>query len=128
MFSGTVENRKQFPSRVTILSKYEAEFYRPAGAITVGGKLCTDLGCHSVVVVDDADGVGKYWRKGYVSRLDAEGMFSVRVSEPPQSSGRLKLLPCFENGVNTGNGRQHGLRNAIAKAYRWTGDAYWFEG
>ena len=93
----------------------------------MGGKLCTDLGCHSVVVVDDADGVGKYWRKGYVSRLDAEGMFSVRVSEPPQSSGKLKILPVSRT-ASTPATEDSTACAALAKAYRWTGDAYWFEG
>jgi hypothetical protein len=125
VFSGTVQNRERFPRQIA-LANYGAKFDRYANAIIVTGTLHTDLACHSVVVVDHPDGVSDYWRKGYISRLGGDGSFSVRVNEPADTSGRLMILPCFENGINTGNGKKHGLRTAFQKGYERIDDTFAF--
>ena len=126
VFSGTVGNRETIP-RVGLL-EFVPRFERCAETISVTGGLQTDLPCHSVVVVDEADGVGEYWRKAYASRVGADGSFGVCVSEPTKCCGRLRILPCFENGVNTGDGKHHGLCSAINKNYHWVDGKYEFEG
>ncbi len=126
VFSGTVNDRTRFPAQLA-LSNYRAEFDARAEAIVITGTLHTDLRCHSVVVVDDAQGIGEYWRKGYVGQVGEDGAFNVCISEPAENCGRFMILPCFENGVNTGDGVHHGLCSAISKRYHWTYSRYRFE-
>ena len=126
VFSGTTKDRHRFPRQLA-LSNYRAEFDGGAEAIAVTGTLHADLRCHSVVVVDDAKGVGEYWRKGYASKVGEDGAFNVRISEPTKGCGRIMILPCFENGVNTGDREHHGLCSAISKRYHWAGGTYRFQ-
>lgn len=126
VFSGTINDRRRFPSQLD-LSNYRAEFDPCSDAITVSGVIHADLHCHSVVVVDDARGVGEYWKKGYVGRVDADAAFSVSISEPEKDCGRFSILPCFDNGVNTGDKKHHGLCSAINKNYHWGDGKYEFE-
>jgi hypothetical protein len=126
VFSGTVRDRQMFPSELQ-LSNYRAEFDSCSGAIAVSGVIHADIHCHSVVVVDDARGVGEYWKKGYVGRVGADGAFSVCVSEPEKDCGRFRILPCFDNGVNTGDTKHHGLCSAVSKNYHWGDGRYEFE-
>jgi len=75
--------------------------------ITVRGKLTADLKAHTAIVLDSERGrYGDYWERSYVGKIDPEtGTFEVIVSQPSQR-GTLFLSFCFDNGVNTADGKK----------------------
>ncbi|PHS16928.1 MAG: hypothetical protein COA78_03490 [Blastopirellula sp.] len=126
VFTGTVEQRGSMPKQLE-LSAYQAKFDLRKKEITITGKIRSDMPCHSVVLVDQSQGApGPYWYKSYVSRVASDGSFKITVSEPIPRSGIFKLLPCFENGINTGNKTTNGLQSAISKPYTWNGKKFIF--
>lgn len=104
-------------------SKYEAVHKR----IRITGRLKSNLPAHSIVAIDlPRKGPRNYWRKSYASRLRKNGTFTIVVDEPAPSSGVLKVVFCFNNGVFTGTGKGVGFRHAIEIPYRYTGKSYLF--
>ena len=80
---------------------------------------------HSIVAIDMPEkGQGSYWKKGYASRLEKNGVFKPVVDELLPSSGVLKVVFCFDNGVFTGNGKGIGFRHAAVIPYKYNRNRY----
>ncbi|MEW4526948.1 hypothetical protein [Maioricimonas sp. JC845] len=82
------------------------------------GTLKSDLSAHSIVAIDLPDqGPDDYWKKAYAARVDDAGRFELTVDELSPSSGELKIVFCFENGIFTGKGTGVGFRHAAVVPY-----------
>eukprot|EP00913_Durusdinium_trenchii_P035313 g33043.t1 len=93
----------------------------------ISGRLKSDISGHSVVAIDFPEkGPSNYWRKSYAGRISKDGTFTLVVDELMPSSGMLKMVFCFENGVFTGNGKGIGFRYAVEIPYRYAGRRYRF--
>lgn len=89
------------------------------------GRLVSDVRAHSIVAIDIPDeGPGDYWKKGYLARLNGDGEFELHVDELLPSSGVIKAVFCFENGIFTGNGAGAGFRHAAEIPYEFSGGRY----
>jgi len=89
------------------------------------GKLVSDVAAHSVVAIDIPEkGPGDYWKKGYAARVSEDGTFELLVDELVPSSGVIKLVFCFENGIFTGTGKGAGFRHAVEVPYRFSQGGY----
>jgi hypothetical protein len=83
------------------------------------------VGEHSIVAIDIPEkGPGDYWKKAYASRLADDGSFKLLIDELLPSSGVLKVVFCFDNGVFTGNGKGIGFAHAAEVPYHFAGSSY----
>lgn len=104
---------------------FKAEYDSRKNRFTLTGRLESNLPAHSIVAIDIPEkGPGDYWKKGYASRLNADGTFTLFVDELQPSSGVLKAVFCFDNGVFTGTGKGVGFRHAAEIPYRMVGKQY----
>lgn len=125
-FTGTVVNRNTLPT--VAVTDYQARHDVRSGEIVVTGKLTSNGVAHSVILVDEAPPrQTDYWQKTYVARIGKEGRFAIRIREPTQAAGTLRLLFCFDNGALTGDGKTRTLKTAFAKRYTAVGRTYRFE-
>ncbi len=119
----------QFEARPR-LPKIEVTDFKPvyeakAKRFVLSGKLKSDLKAHSVVAIDIPEkGPGEYWKKGYSNRLEPNGEFELVVDELLPSSGVVKVVFCFENGVFSGTGKGIGFRHAAEIPYKFVRNRY----
>lgn len=119
IFSGSTAQRTQMPKFE--LTSLEGEFNRSGRYLEVTGELKTDIPAHSVVVIEEAPKGGDgYFRKSFAGKVDENGKFRVKVSELDREQGELRILFCFENGVNTGDGKGHGDKSGLTRPYKVT--------
>lgn len=119
IFSGSVAQRTQMPKFE--LTSLQGEFNRSGRYLEITGELKSDIPAHSVIVIEEAPNGGDYYfRKSFAGKVDQNGKFRVKVSELEREQGDLRILFCFENGVNTGNGKGHGDKSGLTKPYRVT--------
>ena len=79
-------------------------------------------------MADESDArPGEYWTKTYVGKVGADGAFEVIVSEPSPANGTLKTWFAFENGAQTGDGREPRRESGIAKAYTYSRQQWTFK-
>jgi hypothetical protein len=105
----------EMPQRVEITDLTAIE--KSSGAeFVVEGRLSSNLPAHAAVLLDSQRGrFGDYWERSYVSAIDGEtGDFRIVIDEP-LDKGTLYLAFCFENGINTGDGRVRFLRGSSAQ-------------
>lgn len=123
VFSGSAQDRGVIPSMEVTGLKLQ---YNPrTNDLRLTGQLRSNGQAHSVVVMDEVPpSQTDYWRKAYVGKLQEHGRFTVKISEPAQASGSLRLLFCFENGAVTGDGKTFGLEKVPAHAYRFQRGQY----
>ncbi|PQO27963.1 hypothetical protein C5Y96_16420 [Blastopirellula marina] len=119
IFSGSIAQRTQMPKFE--LTSLQGEFNRNGRYLEITGELNTDIPAHSVVVIEEAPhGGGDYFRKSFAGKVDQNGKFRVKVSELEREQGDLRILFCFENGVNTGDGQGHGDKSGLTRPYKVT--------
>lgn len=122
-FRGAPDDRGRLP-KVEANLTYTVDARKKA--IIVKGQVRAPLRPVYALVADESDArPGEYWTKTYMSKVGGDGAFEVVISEPARSNGTFKTWFAFENGVQTGNGRQRGRSGGIAKPYafsknRWT--------
>tara|TARA_R110000850_G_scaffold16224_3_gene50849 strand:+ start:1499 stop:2590 length:1092 start_codon:yes stop_codon:yes gene_type:complete len=75
--------------------------------ITIRGNLQASGIASTVVAVDsERHQFGDYWSRSYTGKVDPEtGAFEINITEPFES-GTVYLSFCFDNGVNTSDGKQ----------------------
>ena len=79
-------------------------------------------------VADESDArPGEYWTRTYVGEVAPNGEFEVVLTEPAEAGGTLKTWFAFENGAQTGNGRQRGRTGGIAQKYTYARKRWVFE-
>jgi hypothetical protein len=100
----------------------------PRGSsIVVSGRVRAGKRAVYALVADESDArPGEYWTKTYVGKVGPDGSFEVIVSEPAESNGTLKTWFVFENGTQTGNGKERGRTGGIASAYTYSGNRWTF--
>lgn len=119
IFSGSVARRQQMPKFE--MTSCEGEFNRSGRYLEITGEIQSDIPAHSVVVIEEApDGGSTYFRKSFAGKVDENGRFRVKVTELEREAGDLRILFCFENGVNTGDGKGHGSQSGLTKPFRVT--------
>lgn len=107
------------------LRSFRPVYDRRERRITLRGRLVSDIPAHSIVAIDiPEEGPGDYWKKAYAARLDENGTFTLHVDELLPSSGVVKVVFCFENGVFTGTGGGVGFRHALEAPYRFGEGVY----
>ena len=107
------------------LRGFRSTYDRREKRITLRGRLSSDMEAHSVVGIDiPEEGPGDYWKKAYTSRLEEDGSFVLQIDELRPSSGVVKVVFCFENGVFTGTGDGVGFRHALEAPYRFANGTY----
>jgi hypothetical protein len=93
---------------------------RQENAIVVSGRVRAAVRPVYAVVADESDArPGEYWTKTYVGKVADDGAFAVSVSEPATSNGTLKTWFIFENGAQTGDGRQRARASGISRSYTY---------
>jgi hypothetical protein len=123
VFSGTAKDRDLMPSFT--VSGLETIHDAATNSVKLRGALKSDIGAHSVVVLDSVPGVHEtYWQKSYVARIGVGGQFEVQITEPSAKSGTLRILFCFENGAVTGDGKDYGVQGTLEKPYRASNRGY----
>lgn len=119
IFSGSVAKRLQMPKFE--MTSCEGEFNRSGRYLEITGEIQSDIPAHSVVVIEEAPNGGAYYfRKSFAGKVDENGRFRVKVTELEREEGDLRVLFCFENGVNTGDGKGHGDKSGLTIPYRVT--------
>jgi hypothetical protein len=72
------------------------------------------------LVADESEArPGEYWTKTYVGKMSPQGEFQVTVTEPAESNGTLKTWFLFENGDDTGDGKNRSRDSGIKIPYRY---------
>lgn len=86
--------------------------------IIIKGKLNSDQKAHTIVALDSERGkFGDYWERPYTAAVDAEGNFKLEITEP-WTQGTIFLSFCFENGVNTSDGKKIFQQNSsVSRSY-----------
>jgi hypothetical protein len=124
-FRGAPDTRVPLPR--PDVQNLKCVFDRQANAIVVSGRVRAAVRPVYAVVGDESDArPGEYWTKTYVGKVGQDGAFSVSVSEPATSNGTLKVWFVFENGVQTGDGRERGRSSGIPQAYTYRGSRWIF--
>ncbi len=126
IFSGTTKDRQRQPS--VKLVGYHPTYSRASDRITLAGKLVADMHAHSVIVFDDLGQGDQYWFRSHVARIAPDGTFRVAIDHPARTSGRFRILFCFDNGMVTGDGAGvvYMDRGEIHKSYHFRGGSYRF--
>ncbi len=77
------------------------------GKITISGTLDSNLKAHSVIVFNIRGGnkFGDYWSRSHAGTVEKNGQFAVSFWSP-YSKGKLFLSFCFDNGINTADGKK----------------------
>jgi hypothetical protein len=89
------------------------------------GRLVSDVPAHSAVAIDIPEkGPGEYWKNGYATRIAEDGTFELAVDELLPSSGVIKLVFCFDNGLFTGTGKGAGFPHAVEVPYAFSQGRY----
>ncbi|RLV58918.1 hypothetical protein D5018_14725 [Parashewanella curva] len=118
------------------LNDYQAHFDKSNNQIIVNGQLKTDYPAHSVVIADTPNSLkSAYWQKMYVCDIKDGGKFTCVINEPEQSSGKLQMVFCFENGAVMGIPKSERTRSkerlvwnkALRKKYSFKKGEYQFE-
>ena len=123
VFSGTAKRRDEMPT--CHVASLTLDNGRHGEVIHVEGQLQSSIPAHSVVVLDSVPNEQEdYWQKSYAARIDEKGHFDVTITEPTHSPGTLRILFCFDNGVITGDGQNHGIDGALVKRYLATPNGY----
>ncbi len=121
--TGRYESKPKLP-RIRVRN-FEANYDRRGKRFLLQGQLVSDIKAHSVVAIDiPKKGPGSYWKKGYADRLSEKGEFELVVDELLPSSGMMKVVFCFENGLFTGTGKGLGFRHAAEIPYEFDRGAY----
>jgi len=121
--TGRFETELQLPK--FNLRGFAARFDRRQRRFVLSGRLSSDIAAHSVVAIDLPEtGLGDYWKKTYCTRLDENGAFTLPIDELEQSSGVVKVVFCFDNGVFTAKETGVGFRNALEVPYRFANGNY----
>ncbi|WP_144976079.1 hypothetical protein [Bremerella volcania] len=119
IFSDSIAKRLQMPKFA--MTSCQGEFNRSGRYLEITGEIDSDIPAHSVIVVEDApEGGSDYFRKSFAGKVDEDGRFRVKVTELDREEGNLRIFFCFENGVNTGNGKEQGIKSGITQQYRVT--------
>jgi regulation of enolase protein 1 (concanavalin A-like superfamily) len=126
IFSGDTRNRFDLPK--LRLVNYESVFDRTIDSVVIAGKLESDQSAHSVVLIDDRGQKDEYWFPSYVGRIGPGGRFRIIIHEPARTSGRYRILFCFDNGLVTGDGVRVMFDNQgyIRKSYRFLDGEFQF--
>ena len=104
---------------------FEAVYDNREKRVELKGRLVSDIAAHSAVAIDIPEtGPGEYWKKGYAARIAEDGTFELAVDELLPSSGVIKLVFCFENGIFTGTGKGAGFRHAVEVPYEFRQGGY----
>lgn len=118
LFSGSTEKRRQMPK--VDVDRVRCHFDRIAKRIRVSGRVQSDIGAHSAIVVDASTAApSNYWHKAYVGRVGEDGAFQVDVAELAPADGALQIVFCFNNGSVTGDGKEHSLKGALTRSYQY---------
>jgi hypothetical protein len=125
LLSGSAKDRALQPT--VKLTGYKASFNPQQRRVTISGKVTSDLGAHTAVVLDD---VGhpedEYWLRGYAARTADDGTFKVVVDAPLRTDGHYRILFCFENGAISGDHATPDYYGAIVQSYRFRNGRYLF--
>lgn len=121
--TGKYEPKPKLPQ--IAVKNLRTEYERTEKRFVLTGRLEANLPAHSIVAIDIPEkGLDDYWKRGYASRLEKDGSFKLFVDELVPSSGTLKVVFCFDNGVFTGNGKGVGFRQAVSIPYRYENSTY----
>ncbi|MBA2114372.1 hypothetical protein [Bremerella alba] len=119
IFSGSTAKRLQMPQFE--MTSCEGVYNRSGRYLEITGKIKSYIPAHSVVVIEEAPNGGAYYfRKSFAGKVDEDGKFRVKVTELERQEGEFRILFCFENGVNSGDGKGHGDKSGLTKPYRVT--------
>ncbi len=125
LMSGSTQQRNQRPQIEVAQAKWAFDPKR--GFIVVSGKLQSDVTAHSAIVVDRSSRAPtEYWQQSYVARVEADGTFSVEVTDPILAAGELQVVFCFDNGAVSGTTGKLGLDSAIKQSYEFRDRAIYF--
>lgn len=84
------------------------------GTFEVHGHLKSSVDAHSVVLFDSRDNkFGDYWSRSYVGEIN-DGQFKILVKDP-FDEGTIFLCFCFDNGVNSADGKSHFSRKSVVQ-------------
>ncbi len=125
-FRGLPDTRTPLPQVQVQNLKYVANVQ--SNTIVVSGTVRANQKAVYAFVGDEADDrPGEYWTKTYVGKVGKDGVFEVVLSEPATANGTLKLWFAFENGAQTGDGKERGRGSGISKAYSYNGQQWIFK-
>jgi hypothetical protein len=125
-FRGAADDRRALPQVEAQEMKYIVDPRKKT--ITVSGQVRSNQRAVYALVADESDArPGEYWTKTYVGKVAADGSFEVIVAEPPESAGMLKTWFVFEDGAQTGDGKERSRAGGISKAYKYTAKQWVFE-
>lgn len=83
-----------------------------SGTIKVEGKLESNQKAHTAVLFDSFNNkFGDYWSRSYIGEI-VDGKFEI-VAEDPFDEGTLLLSFCFNNGINTADGKSQFSRKSV---------------
>ena len=83
---------------------------------------------HSVVIANESvNDKSEYWRKTFVGDISSDGTFTCDISELSNSSGKLIISFCFNNGAISGVSGKFGITKGITKSYIYENSTYEFE-
>jgi hypothetical protein len=125
-FRGVPDLPQRLPKIEVQNMKYAVN--RRDNSMIVSGRLSATQRAVYAVVADESDArPGEYWTKTYVGKVAPDGEFKVIVSEPSESSGKLKTWFAFENGAQTGDGKLRSRDSGISKAYTYSRKQWIFQ-
>ena len=98
------------PSLVNVTGLSATE--QPNGMLKVQGMLKSNQKAHTAVLFDSGNNkFGDYWSRSYVGEIENE-KFEIVVQDP-FDEGTLLLSFCFNNGINTADGRSQFSRKSV---------------
>ena len=115
-FRGMREHLAHIPTLVVHDLKYTPATRKKA--ITVSGRVVSPRRAVYALVADEAEDLpGEYWTKTYAAKVGDDGTFEVTVTEPSQAGGTLRTWFVFDNGTQTGDGKNRGRGSGVARKY-----------
>lgn len=125
LFNGNYEDINTVPS--VQMTNFQTSFNTQTNVIQVSGKLNSDNSAHSVVIANEsANDKSDYWRKTFVGDIGSDGTFTCDISELNESSGKLIISFCFNNGAISGVTSKFGITKGIEKSYTYENNTYMF--
>jgi hypothetical protein len=125
-FRGVPDTRGALPKLEVADMRFSANTRRDE--LLVRGRVVSPERAVYAMVADESESrPGEYWTKTYVGEVEEDGSFVVKVTEPAQASGALRIWFVFEDGDHTGDGKRRSRPSGVEKKYRWDGRTWRFE-
>ncbi|MBT3384521.1 MAG: hypothetical protein HN778_10595 [Prolixibacteraceae bacterium] len=125
LFEGNFNEVNTTPS--VQIANFQASFDSEKNTIQISGKLSSESSAHSVIAVNESNAdKSEYWRKTFTGDVAEDGTFNCEISELSESSGKLIITFCFNNGAISGVSGKFGITKGVVKSYQFKNDTYSF--